>query len=102
MIQQANQEALTRLKRASPRLVDIRRAGDVLEGFDRSTILHAGPPIDYPQMCAPMQEAVHAVLIYEGLAENRDAAAKLAASGKIRYLTCHERGVVGPMTGVTS
>lgn len=102
MIQQANQEALTRLKRASPRLVDIRRAGDVLEGFDRSTILHAGPPIDYPQMCAPMQEAVHAVLIYEGLAEDRDAAAKLAASGKIRYLTCHERGVVGPMTGVTS
>lgn len=102
MIQQANQEALTRLKRASPRLVDIRRAGDVLEDFDRFTILHAGPPIDYPQMCAPMQEAVHAVLIYEGLAENRDAAAGLAASGKIRYLTCHERGVVGPMTGVTS
>ena len=102
MIQQANQEALTRLKRASPRLVDIRRAGDVLEDFDRFTILHAGPPIDYPQMCAPMQEAVHAVLIYEGLAENRDAAASLAASGKIRYLTCHERGVVGPMTGVTS
>lgn len=102
MIQEANQEALTRLKRSSPRLIDIRRAGEVLKNFDPYTILHAGPPIDYPQMCAPMQEAVHAVLIYEGLAPNREEAAALAASGKIRYLTCHERGVVGPMTGVTS
>lgn len=102
MIQEANQEALNRLKRSSPRLVDVRRAGDVLEDFDQYTLLHAGPPIEYPEMCAPMKEAVHAVLIYEGLAENRDEAMALAGSGKIRYLTCHEKGVVGPMTGVTS
>lgn len=102
MIQEANQEALSRLKRSSPRLIDVCQAGEVLKDFDRHTILHAGPPIDYPQMCAPMREAVHAVLIYEGLAGNREEAAALAGSGKIRYLTCHERGVVGPMTGVTS
>lgn len=102
MIQEANQEALSRLKRSSPRLIDIRRAGEVLEDFDPHTILHAGPPIDYPRMCAPMREAVHAVLIYEGLARNREEAAALAGSGTIRYLPCHERGVVGPMTGVTS
>lgn len=102
MIQQANQEALTRLKRSSPRLVDIRRAGDVIPDLDRHTILHAGPPIEYPRMCAPMQEAIHAVLIYEGLAQTRDEAAQLASSGQIRYLPCHERGAVGPMTGVTS
>ena len=95
MILEANQEALTRLKRSSPRLVDVCRAGDVLEDFDKYTLLHAGPPIDYPQMCAPMREAVHAVLIYEGLAQNRDEAMELAGSGKIRYLTCHEKGVVG-------
>ena len=41
MIQAANQEALRRLKQASPRLVDVRPAGEVLEDFDRQTILHA-------------------------------------------------------------
>ena len=102
MIQAANQEALRRLKQASPRLVDVRPAGEVLEDFDRQTILHAGPPVAYERMCAPMREAVHGVLCYEGLAENREDAAALAASGAIRFLPCHERGVVGPMTGVTS
>lgn len=102
MIKTANEEALNRLRNASPRLVDIRQAKDVLKDFDKYTILHAGPPIDYPQMCAPMKEAVHAALIYEGLAEDRDSAMKLAGSGNIRYLTCHEKGAVGPMTGVTS
>lgn len=66
MIQAANQEALRRLKQASPRLVDVRPAGEVLEDFDRQTILHAGPPVAYERMCAPMREAVHGVLCYEG------------------------------------
>ena len=102
MIKTANQEALNRLRNASPRLVDICRAKDVLKDFDRYTVLHAGPPIEYPKMCAPMREAVHAALIYEGLAENRDSAEKLALSGRIRFQTCHEKGAVGPMTGVTT
>lgn len=102
MIREANEEVLYRLKNASPRLVDIQRAGDVIEGLDKYTVLHAGPPIEYPDMCAPMQEAVHAALIYEGLASDRNEAVKVAASGIIRYLTCHEKGAVGPMTGVTT
>lgn len=102
MIKTANEEAVKRLRSASPRLVDICQAKDVLKDFDRYTVLHAGPPIDYPQMCAPMKEAVHAALIYEGLAKDRDDAIALAGSGKIRYQTCHEKGAVGPMTGVTT
>lgn len=102
MIQQANAEALARLRSASPRLIDIQPAGAVLKDFDRHTLLHAGPPIAYRSMCAPMKEAVHAVLMYENLASSREDAADLAQSGAIRFLPCHERGVVGPMTGVTS
>ena len=102
MIQAANQEVLRRLKSASPRLVDVRQAGEVLKDFDKKTILHAGPPVAYARMCAPMREAVHAVLCYEGLAGDREEAAALAASGEIRFVPCHERGAVGPMTGVTS
>lgn len=102
MIREANQEVLNRLKSASPRLVDIRPAKDVIEGMDKYTVLHAGPPIDYPDMCAPMKEAVNAALIYEGLAANRDEAISVALSGKVKYYTCHEKGAVGPMTGVTT
>ena len=102
MIQAANDEALNRLENASPRLVDICQAKDVLKDFDQYTVLHAGPPIEYPAMCAPMKEAVHAALMYEGLAEDREQAAALAGSGRIRYKTCHEAGAVGPMTGVTT
>lgn len=102
MIKEANQLALSRLQNATPRLIDIRQAKDVIKDFDEKTILHAGPPIEYQNMCAPMQEAIHAALIYEELAKDLKEARTLASSGEIRYVPCHERGVVGPMTGITS
>lgn len=102
MIKEANEIALSRLQQATPRLIDIRQAKDVLKDFDQKTILHAGPPIEYKNMCAPMQEAIHAALIYETLARNLEEARTLASSGEVRYIPCHERGVVGPMTGITS
>jgi len=102
MIKKANEIALSRLQQANPRLIDIRQAKDVLKNFDKKTILHAGPPIEYKNMCAPMQEAIHAALIYEGLVKDLEEARTLASRGEIRYIPCHERGVVGPMTGITS
>lgn len=102
MINQANSKALNRLKQANPRLVDIATAGDVLKDFDKQTLLHAGPPIDYKNMCSPMKQAVHAALIYEGLADSVSQAEQLALEDKIKFVPCHDRGVVGPMTGVTS
>lgn len=102
MISTANDLALQRLKNASPRFVDVKQAKDLLPDFDKYTILHAGPPIKYLDMCAPMQEAVHAALIYEDLAVDREDAKLLASSSKIKYSPCHSKGVVGPMTGVTS
>jgi hypothetical protein len=102
MIKEANILALTRLQNSAPRLVDICQAKDVLKDFDKKTILHAGPPIDYKNMCSPMQEAIHAALIYEDLAVDIKEARELAISGEIKYIPCHERGVVGPMTGITS
>lgn len=102
MIKEANEIALSRLQQATPRLIDICQAKDILKDFDKKTILHAGPPIDYKNMCAPMQEAIHAALIYEGLAKDIKEARTLASSGEIRYVPCHERGAVGPMTGITS
>jgi hypothetical protein len=65
------------------------------------TLLHAGPPIEFMDMCVPMQGAVVASLKYEGLAENDDQAFELAKT-RIHFEPCHHYGCVGPMTGVIS
>lgn len=102
LIQRANHEALARIVRAQPVLVDIRRALDVVPGMTPTTILHAGPPIPFAQMCGPMRGAVIGALMYEGLAPTPEAAERLAASGKIAFDPCHDHRAVGPMAGVLS
>lgn len=101
LVARANAEAVARLKGAQPFWVDIRPAHEVL-GIDRNTLLHAGPPIAWEDMCGPMKGAVLGALKYEGLARSDGEAAALAASGEIRFEPCHHHGAVGPMTGVTS
>ena len=101
LIRQANETAVNKLKNAQPYWVDIKPAHEVL-GIDKYTLLHAGPPIAWEDMCGPMRGAVIAVLKYEGLAENDEEALALAGSGKIKYEPCHHHNAVGPMTGVTS
>ena len=89
MIRQANETAVNKLKNAQPYWVDIKPAHEVL-GIDKYTLLHAGPPIAWEEMCGPMRGAIVAVLKYEGLAENDEEALALAGStGKgIRFGSC--------------
>lgn len=101
IVRHANDKALAKLKNAMPYWVDVKSAHEVL-GIDRHTILHAGPPIAWAEMCRPMQGAIVAALKYEGLAANDGEAWALAASGAIKYEPCHEHAAVGPMTGITS
>lgn len=101
IVKKANEAALARLKNAAPYWVDVCSAGEAL-GIDKYTLLHAGPPIAWEEMCKPMRGAVVAVLKYEGLANNDEEALTLAGSGKIRFEPCHHYHAVGPMTGVTS
>lgn len=99
---QANQTALNNLVNSWPVLVDIQSAVDVLPGMDEDTILHAGPPVEWADMCGPMKGAVIGALIYEGRAKSVDAAMDLAASGKIHFAPCHSKNAVGPMAGIIS
>lgn len=98
----ANKIAIERMEKCDPVLVDIRQAKDVLKGFKKNIFLHAGPPIEFKDMCPPMQGAVYCALINEGFAKNVEEAKKVAISGEIIYKPCHEFGVVGPMTGLTT
>lgn len=101
-INEANEKAANIIKEANPFLVGVGTAKDVIPGMDDNTILHAGPPIKWDNMCGPARGAVIGALIYEGKAENEEEARALAASGKIKFAPAHEHSAVGPMAGIIS
>lgn len=99
-IKKANELAIDRLLKARPVLLDIKTAGDVIPGLDKTTILHAGPPIEWQDMSGPLKGAIVGGLIYEGLATDFESAKELVLSGDIKFDSCHHHGAVGPMAGV--
>ncbi|SBS78229.1 conserved hypothetical protein [uncultured Mycobacterium sp.] len=103
-IEAANQIAFDRYLAAQPRLIDLVRAGEAIAGLDPAErrILHSGPPIDWPDMCGPQRGAIAGAILYEGWAQDLDAAEKLAESGEVALDPCHEHGAVGPMAGIIS
>jgi hypothetical protein len=98
----ANDEALARLQAARPMVTGIGMAGDLVEDMDERTFLHAGPPIEWPDMSGPLRGAIIGAALLEGLALSAEEAADKAAAGEFNFVPCHERGAVGPMAGVVS
>ena len=98
----ANDRAVAAMQAAEPRVVGIGRAGDLLPDLDGRTLLHAGPPIGWADMCGPLRGAIIGAAIYEGMAADPEEAARLAERGGLRFGPCHDRGAVGPMAGVVS
>ena len=101
-IDRANAEAMARVLAATPVLIGVGRARDVIPGMDENLLLHAGPPVTWDRMSGPVRGAVIGALLYERRANDEAAAASLAASGRIRFDSCHHHGTVGPMAGVVS
>ncbi|MEP7330406.1 MAG: DUF1116 domain-containing protein, partial [Betaproteobacteria bacterium] len=97
----ANQQGLERLSAASPQWIDMQSAREAL-ALDDYHLLHAGPPIEWGRMCAPMRGAVVANILFEGWAASVEDALQLAEAGRITFAPCHSRHAVGPMTGVIS
>ena len=93
----SNKKALEIIVNSRPVWIDVKPAHDVL-GLDDRTILHAGPPVTWQQMCGPMRGAVIGAILYEGLAGSESEAVKLAPM--LHFQPCNERGAVGPMTGI--
>jgi hypothetical protein len=101
-IARANDEAVRRLDDALPLLAGVGVARDLLPDMGERTILHAGPPIGWDDMSGPLRGAVVGAAVHEGLASDREDAARRAAAGEFEFAPCHERGAVGPMAGVVS
>lgn len=98
----ANRLAFDRLILADPVWVDICPAREALADMTPTTLLHAGPPIEWKRMCGAMRGGIIGALLYEGLANTPQEAEGLAGSGKIQFAPCHSRNAVGPMAGIIS
>jgi hypothetical protein len=83
-------------------LVDFDMAKKVIPNMADDIILHAGPPIEYKDMIAPIKVAIQGGLIFEGRAKTLEDADKIASSGEITFKPCHEFATVGPMAGMTT
>ena len=99
-IDAANREAVDRMLRGDPVLVDVRPAVEVVPGIRDRLLLHAGPPVEWSRMCGPMRGAVAGAAVLEGWAGDLEEAAELAAGGGIDFSPCHHHDAVGPMTGI--
>ena len=102
-VEKANAIAFDRYLSAQPRLVDVQIAREAIPALGQERlILHAGPPIDWADMCGPMQGAIIGAILYENWADTPEQAEKLAADGQVAFAPCHHHGAVGPMAGVIS
>ena len=101
-VEAANTEAVKRIMQGRPALVGMGIARQVIPGYHDRLILHAGPPIAWERMCGPQRGAVMGALVYEGLAQDEQEAAELAAGGEIEFAPCHHYHAVGPMAGIIS
>ena len=101
-VEAANAEAVGRLLRADPVLVDVAPAGEVVEGLEGRMILHSGPPIAWERMCGAQRGSVLGLVVFEGWAESIEGAARLLAAGDVVLEPNHHHHGVGPMAGTTS
>jgi len=101
-VEDANQEAVNRIMGSKAVLVGMGIAKDIIPGMHDRMILHAGPPVEWDQMCGPTRGAVMGALIYEGFAQDEKEAEKLAVSGTFEFSPCHHHQTVGPMAGIVS
>ena len=69
-IERANAEAFMRLTGGEALLVDCRPAREAC-GLPTHVVLHAGPPIAWASMCAPMQAAVLCAILNLAMAAGK-------------------------------
>ena len=94
--EEANRQVAQRLTTASPVLVDLRRALDVVPGMTASTVLTAGAPTDWQQVTGLQRRRVVAAAVREGLAGDPAAVDQRIAAGEIAVGSSWQHGCIGP------
>ncbi len=101
-IDEANQQAVDRMLKAEPVLLDFRPACDVIPDMGESMILHAGPPVEWEERSTPQKGAIIAAALIEGWADSPEEAEQMAADGEFELAPCHHHNTVGSMAGIIS
>ena len=73
-IRLANEQAAACLTENDPYWVDIRPAGECVDGLEDHMILHSGPPIDYEDMVMLHQRGMVSAMLFEGWAKDEKEA----------------------------
>lgn len=94
--------AVAALAEATPELVDVLPARELVPHLAAGGMCHAGPPIAPPDMCAPMRAALGVAAALEGFARTPADALALLDAGEIELLPNHDAGGVGPMAGAVT
>ncbi len=91
---------LEKLKAASPFLIDIRPACEVIPALDAHDFLHAGPPLEgWHEACGALCGAVIGTILHIGMARNV-ADAEAVATDSIRLVPAHDHNAVGTFGGI--
>ena len=96
----ANQDAIDMLINADPAWVDVKLAGDVIEGLDDYTVTHSGPPISFDEMVMLHKRGMVSACLFEGWAKTEEEALELIKSGKIKMISALDTNTVGAGTGI--
>ncbi|CAG9181526.1 oxamate carbamoyltransferase subunit AllG family protein [Cupriavidus pampae] len=81
----------------------VRRRDAVLPDLSASVLLHAGPPFASPDAVpVAVRNAAIQALLYEGLASDAAAAARLLATGDVTLAPAQDYGVATPLAQVVS
>lgn len=95
-IEDANRDVLDRIRAATPFLVDLRPAGEVMPGLEPREFLHAGPPLEgWREACGALRGAIVGTIVRSGLARGIEEAEQLAARDGIRLTPAHDRNALG-------
>jgi len=62
------------------------KAIDLVPGMSKNMLLHAGPPVNWDEMCGPMRGAVIGAILYERWAKTQEEAENLLHQGKLNFL----------------
>jgi hypothetical protein len=101
-IKEANRETLNKMLEAQPVWVDVAKAGDVIPGMNKNTLLHAGPPQKYENMCGPQRGAAWGAIIFEGFADDAKEAHRLLEAGEFELEPAHDHDSVSGAAQVMS
>ena len=99
-IDRANEDAADMIIQADPVWVDVRPAGEVIEGLDDYTVTHSGPPIAFEDMVMLHQRGMVSACLFEGWAKTEEEALELIHSGKIKMISALDTNTVGAGTGI--